>query len=172
MLSLANTTWTSNHGLHSKVWLNPIKWLWHAQKGRAMTYVCINSDTLAIPQLMQETWHKNQVYKSNCIPITVIAFALFMWSSERLSIDNQFILHEHCCSLTVVSCDLLPTIAAVCTQSKRALWCNSHFIHCTKTEVGDSVWGCTRDRHWASGVRVGFTSPVLDRVAGDHLTNS
>ena len=74
--------------------------------------------------------------------------------------------------LTVVSCHLLPTPTAVSTQSKRANWCNSHFIHCTKIEVGDGVWGCTRARHWASGVRGGSPSPVLHRVTSDHLTRS
>ena len=77
-----------------------------------------------------------------------------------------------CITLTVVSCHLLPTPTAVSTQSKRAHWCNSHFIHCTKIEVGDGVWGCTRARHWASGVRGGSTSPVLHRVTSDHLTRS
>ena len=42
-------------------------------------------------------------------------------------------------SLTVVSHHLLSTPTAVSTQSKRALCCNSHFIHCTKIEVGDGV---------------------------------
>ena len=81
----------------------------------------------------------------------------------------QFSMH---CTLTIVSCHLLPTPTAVCTQSKRAHWCNSHFIHCTKIEVGDSVWGCIRAIHWASGVRGDSLSPVLHRVTSDHLTRS
>ena len=76
------------------------------------------------------------------------------------------------CTLTVVSRHLLPTPTAVSTQSKRAHWCNSHFIHCTKIEVGDGVWGCTRGWHWVSGVRGGSPSPVLHRVTSDHLTRS
>ena len=74
--------------------------------------------------------------------------------------------------LTVVRCNLLPTSTAVSTQSKWTIWCNSHFIHCSKIEVGDGVWGCTRARHWASGVRRGSPSPVLHRVTSDHLTRS
>ena len=75
-------------------------------------------------------------------------------------------------TLTIVGSNLLPTPTAVSTQSKRAHWCNSHFIHYTKIEVGDGVWGCTRARHWVSGVRGGSPSPVLHRVTSDHLTRS
>ena len=106
------------------------------------------------------------------ISITVLAISSGMWSSEPQSIHRQFVLHELCCSLTVVSCHLLPTPTAVSTQSKGAHWCNSHFIHCTKIEVGDGVWGCTRAQHWASAVRGGSPSPVLHRVTSDHLTRS
>ena len=81
-------------------------------------------------------------------------------------------MSTHYCTLTVVRCNLLPTPTAVSAQSKRASWCNSRFIHCTKIEVGDGVWGCTRARHWASGVRGGSPSPVLHRVTSDHLTSS
>ena len=84
----------------------------------------------------------------------------------------MYTLSTHYCPLTVVSCHLLPTPTAVSTLSKTASWCNSHFIHCTKIEVGDGVWGCTRARHWASGVRGGSPSPVLHRVTSDHLTRS
>ena len=77
-----------------------------------------------------------------------------------------------CITLTVVSCHLLPTPTAVSTQSNMTHWCNSHFIHCTKIEVGDNIWGCTRARHWASCVRGGSPSPVLHRVTSDHLTRS
>ena len=81
-------------------------------------------------------------------------------------------MYFNCFTLTIVSCHLLPTPTAVSTQSKGAHWCNSHFIHCTKIEVGDGVWGCTRARHWVSGVRGGSPSPVLHRVTSDHLTRS
>ncbi len=84
-------------------------------------------------------------------------------------IPYHIILHY---TLTVVSCNLLPPPTAVSTRSKRAHWCNSHFIHCTTIEVGDGVWGCTRARHWASGVRGSSPSPVLHRVTSDHLTRS
>ena len=70
-----------------------------------------------------------------------------------------------------VSCNLLPTPTAVPTQSKRAHWCNSHFIHCTTIEVYD-VRGCTRASHWASGVGGSASSPVLHRVISDHMTRS
>ena len=87
--------------------------------------------------------------------------------------DNELRTYQQTViKLTVVSCHLLPTPTAVSTQSKRAHWCNSHFIHCTKIEVGDSVWGYTRVRHWASGVRGGSTSLVLHRVTSDQLTRS
>ena len=82
---------------------------------------------------------------------------------------KPFLIHS---TLTVVSCHLLPSATAVSTQSKRAHRCNSHFIHCTKIEVDDGVQGCTRARHWASGVRGGSPSPVLHRVTSDHLTRS
>ena len=110
------------------------------------------------------------IYKLNCIPMTVLAICSGMWTSELL--DSQFVLHELCYLLTIVSHHLLPTPTAVSAQSKRAHWCNSHFIHCTKIEVGDSVWGCTRVRHWVSNVWGGSTSPVLHRVTSDHLTRS
>ena len=79
-------------------------------------------------------------------------------------------LPKHC-PLTAVSCNLLPPPTAVSTQSKITSWCNSHFIHCTKIEVGDGVWGY-KARHWVSGVRGGSPSPVLHRVTSDHLTRS
>ena len=75
-------------------------------------------------------------------------------------------------TLTVVSFDLLPTPTAVSTHSKRTHWCNSHFIHCTKIEVGDGVWGCTRARHRLSRVGGSASYPVLHRVTSDHLTRS
>ena len=85
----------------------------------------------------------------------------------------HFTLTIICCNTLPTCCNLLPTPTAISTtQSKRAHWCNSHFIHCTKIEVGDGVWGCTRARHWASGVRGSSTSPVLHRVTSDHLTRS
>ena len=83
---------------------------------------------------------------------------------------NLYYMHFKCFTLTIVSSNLLPTPTAVSTQSKRAQWCNSHFIHCTRSKVGDGVWGCIRARHWASGVRGGSPSPVLHRVTSDHLT--
>ena len=75
-------------------------------------------------------------------------------------------------TLTVVSCNLFLTTTAVSTQSMRAHWRNSHFIHCTKIEVGDGIRGCIRTRHWASGVGGPAPSPVLHRVTSDHLTSS
>ena len=87
-------------------------------------------------------------------------------------IDSLYHMHFMCFTLTFVNSNFLPTPTAVSTQSKRAHWCNSHFIHCTKIEVGDGVWGCTRARHWASGVRGGSPSPVLHRVTSDHLTKT
>ena len=83
---------------------------------------------------------------------------------------NAIFLLYH--TLTAVSGNLLVPPTAVSTPSKRAHRCNSHFIHCTKIEVGDGVWGCTRARHWASGVRGGSPSSVLHRVTSDHLTRS
>ena len=78
----------------------------------------------------------------------------------------------HCTLTPVVSCNLLPPPTAVSTQSKTASWCNSHFIHCTKIEVGDGVWGWARAIHWVSGVRGGSPFSVLYRVTSDHLTRS
>ena len=131
-----------------------------------------NTDTVAIPQLMQEQLTPKVSYTNQTVYQYLFhQFALVMWSSEPLSIDRPFVL-QLCCSLTVVSCNVLPSVAAVSTSSKRARWCNSHFIHCTKIEVGDGVWGCIRARHWVSDVRGGSTSPVLHRVTRDHLTRS
>ena len=84
---------------------------------------------------------------------------IFIW--------RWFLIHF---TLTVVSCNLFPPPTAVSTPSKWANWCNSHFILCTKIEVGDGVWGCTRARHWTIGIRGGSPSPVLHRVTSDHLT--
>ena len=94
---------------------------------------------------------------------------IYTLAIKRYECILQFSLH---CTLTIVSHHLRPTPTAVSTQSKSAHWCNSHFIHCTKVEVGDGVWCCIRARHWASGVRGGSPSPVLHRVTSDHLTRS
>ena len=105
------------------------------------------------------------IQEGNCVLVSA-------WNVKYYYEKVKWIILKYtlCFTLTVVSCNLLPTPTAVSTPSKRAHWCNSHFIHCTKIEVGDGVWGWAK--HWVSGVRGGSPSPVLHRVTSDHLTRS